>query len=201
MKKDIILTAEQRGLVEHYLSIVNWVLSDHITVNPNVTGLGYDDLYQEGCLWLCHAAATHDASRGIQFGTYARTVVRNGLLSYCRSISRKPQAVPLPYELDPDTDGVRAFGREPSVDDGVEELISYTDTMAVLRQARSEYTGVAKLGIEALELKIKGFNGTEIAAMYGVKPNHVGAWISRAAQKLRRDSYLQKPYRTSKSIS
>ena len=194
MKKDSILTAEQRDLVEHYLSIVNWVLSDHITVNPNVAGLGYDDLYQEGCLWLCHAAATYDIHRDAQFGTYARTVVCNGLISYCRNINRRPKALPLTSAIDPDADGIKAFDAEPSVEDGVDDLISYTDTMAVLRWARSEYTGVAKLGIEALELKIKGFNGTEIAAMYGVKPNHVGAWISRAAQKLRGDKRVLSSY-------
>ena len=59
--------------------------------------------------------------------------------------------------------------------------------LAALRKARSEYTGVVRLGIEALELKVNGMSGQEIAAMYGVKPNLVGAWISRAAQRLRRN--------------
>jgi len=38
-----------------------------------------------------------------------------------------------------------------------------------------------------MELKIKGYSGTEIAALYGAKPNEVGAWISRARRKLLRD--------------
>lgn len=50
---------------------------------------------------------------------------------------------------------------------------------------KGEYRGVALLGIEALALKMKGFSGGEIALLYGVQPNVVGAWISRAAEKLR----------------
>ena len=47
-----------------------------------------------------------------------------------------------------------------------------------------------RLGVEALELKIAGYSGTDIAKLYGVQPNHVGAWISRAAQKLKKDLFL-----------
>ena len=41
--------------------------------------------------------------------------------------------------------------------------------------------------MEALALKVKGYTGADIARMYHTKPNHVGAWISRAAEKLRGD--------------
>ena len=47
---------------------------------------------------------------------------------------------------------------------------------------------VAKLGVEALELKIKGYSGADIARLYHTKPNHVGAWIARAAEKFRQDA-------------
>ena len=48
-------------------------------------------------------------------------------------------------------------------------------------------TGTARLGIEATEWKVKGLSGAEIAKMYGVKPNLVGAWISRAAGRLKQN--------------
>ena len=60
----------------------------------------------------------------------------------------------------------------------------------VLEYGKRTYSGVAKLGVEALELKIAGYSGTDIAKLYGVQPNHVGAWISRAAQKLKKDVLL-----------
>lgn len=39
----------------------------------------------------------------------------------------------------------------------------------------------------ALELKIKGLSGADIARMYHTMPNNVGAWISQATQKIRGD--------------
>lgn len=61
MKKKIRLTPEQKKLVENHLSIVYWVIRQDISVNESVYGFEYDDLYQEGCLWLCHAAVSYNA--------------------------------------------------------------------------------------------------------------------------------------------
>jgi hypothetical protein len=61
------------------------------------------------------------------------------------------------------------------------------DTSAVLTACKKHYRGVAKLGIDALVLKAKGFDCKDIAALYHTSSNNVGAWISRAAKKLRSD--------------
>ena len=58
------LTADQQRLVEENLTIVERVLRFDINANPRVAGLGYEDLYQEGCVWLCNAALTFDPARG-----------------------------------------------------------------------------------------------------------------------------------------
>ena len=58
---------------------------------------------------------------------------------------------------------------------------------ALLVHYKREYSGVAQLGIEALELKIRGYSGADIARLYHTEPNHVGAWISRAKAKLKMD--------------
>lgn len=62
-----------------------WAIRESIHVNETIYGFGFDDLYQEGCILLCHAAVTYDAALS-QFSTYAKTVVRNGLYSYCRRL-------------------------------------------------------------------------------------------------------------------
>ena len=61
------------------------------------------------------------------------------------------------------------------------------ETLDLLAWAEKKYQGVAKLGVKALELKLKGMSISDIAGLYHVPPPHVGAWISRAAQKLRKD--------------
>ena len=58
---------------------------------------------------------------------------------------------------------------------------------SLLAYYKKEYSGVARLGIEALELKARGFSGTDIARLYQTRPNNVGAWISRARAKLKKD--------------
>ena len=53
MKRDIPLTREQQELVENNLSLVYWVIMESIHVNETVYGFEYEDLHQEGCIWLC----------------------------------------------------------------------------------------------------------------------------------------------------
>ena len=74
-----------------------------------------------------------------------------------------------------------------SIPDQTEELISLIDTLNFLDALKNEYTGVVRRGIEALEWKVKGLSGAEIADIYGVKPNLVGAWISKAVRKLEKN--------------
>lgn len=61
------------------MSVVRRTIRRSIDTNEGVCGMGYEDLYQEGCVALCHAAATYNARAGAQFSTYAETVIRNRL--------------------------------------------------------------------------------------------------------------------------
>lgn len=55
-------------------------------------------------------------------------------------------------------------------------------------ERKAAYTGCARLGIEALELKVMDEYGvTDIAKLYQTKPNLVGAWISKATKKIREE--------------
>ena len=168
-------------LVEEHLNCVHWVIHHFIHVDPGVCGLEYDDLYQEGCIALWRAAETFDEQQGAQFHFYAISVIRNYLVDYCRKIQRRTALI-VPLEM-----GDMEFARDGAKDwDGESGLF----VEQVLEYGKRTYSGVARLGVEALELKIAGYSGRDIAELYGVKPNHVGAWISRAAQKLKKDMFL-----------
>lgn len=182
--KEIRLTSEQQKLVESNLSVVKWVIRENIHVNPMVCGFEYDDLYQEGCIWLCRAAMSYDTSLS-QFATYAKAIVRNGLFSYCRQICRLQKHM---SRMTVGEDGnLIAEGAALEVPDKFAVHISDMETLDLLESRIKDYHGVARLGIEALELKVKGMTVTDIARLYGVPPSHVGAWISRSAKKLRKD--------------
>ena len=172
-------------MVKQNLSVVRRTIRRSIDTNESVCGMGFEDLYQEGCVALCHAAS-YNPQAGAQFSTYVETVIRNHLLDYCRTLQAK-----------------RRYGQVISLDDRREDsasrehLMSYDDRdrqinrlclTQLLEHGRHSYSGVAKLGIEAMELKVKGYSGADIAELYGVEQRQVGAWISRAAQKLRKDA-------------
>lgn len=185
MRKRNALTPKQQALVERHLPLVKTVIRRYIDVNEGMFGMGYDDLFQEGCEALCHAAASYDIQAGAQFQTYAGTVIRNHLLDHCRALRAKCRCAPV-LSLDERVDGMP---REQLAD--CDEECCNMDRLYVaqlLAHGRRAYSGVALLGIEAMELRVRGYTGTDIARLYGVKPNLVGAWISRAAEKLRRDA-------------
>ena len=183
MQKNIPLTAAQQQLVEANLAAVTWAIRDGIHPNESIPGLGYDDLYQEGCVWLCRAAQSFEPGRA-QFSTYAKKVVRNGLLSYCRQQYGK-QSHLSPLTVDEIDESAAA---QPAMrQDEQEAQLSDMETEDLLRAHAVKYNGVARLGLEALSLKVKGMSIAEIAALYDVPPSHVGAWISRGKQKLKQD--------------
>lgn len=171
-------TAEK--MVEDHLNCVHWTIHTFISVNESVCGLEYDDLFQEGCIALWQAAETFDEQQGTQFHSYAISVIRNHLLDYCRKIQSR--TAPVVSLEDWDAEASRSGAAAWDSDSGlfVEQVLEY---------GKRTYHGVAKLGMEALELKIAGYSGTDIAKLYGVQPNHVGAWISRAAAKLKKDMF------------
>lgn len=188
MKDFVQLTAGQQAMVEETLQLVHWTIRRYIDVNENVCGMGYDDLFQEGCEALCYAAASYDVHTGAQFSTYAGAVIRNHLLDHCRALQAKRRTAQV-VSLDD-------YGEDRTAG---EFLIAWDDTdwqldrlclTQMLEYGRRTYTGTARLGIEAMELKVKGYTGADIARLYGVKPNLVGAWISRATEKLKKDAAL-----------
>ncbi len=183
MKNIPPLNDEQRSLVEAHLYVVEASIRSAIIVNETIYGFEYDDLYQEGCLWLFKAAIHYSPEEGVQFATFARTVVTNGLRTYCRLMCNKQKRViTIPNHSDSDEEQ-RSF-ENFSAPSHTDDIISELDTMYLLSTLKQQYSGTVKKGIEALEWKVKGYSGTEIAKMYGVKPNLVGAWISRAVKKL-----------------
>lgn len=183
MKYDFKLTPGQQQLVENNLHLIRWTIYTFIDVDESVCGLGYDDLFQEGALALCKAAASF-SRRGSQFNTYAITVIRNHLMDCCRSVQTRRRLLPtVSIEAASSCEGPPGF----AVDDGIDALLSEIAADALLTQFKRKYKGVARLGMEALVWKTKGLTGADVAKLYHTKPNYIGSCISRAAEKLRHE--------------
>lgn len=188
MKFNQPLKPAQQALVEQNTALIHWTIQKYIDSKESICGLEYDDLYQEGALALCYAAITYQPGCA-QFNSFAITVIRNHLLDYCRRIAVRLRNAPT-YTLDmpPNEERWNPI-REANIGcDDSEQWLSTIYMSQLLEHGKRNYRGVAKLGIEAMELKIRGYNGADIARLYHTKPNHVGAWISRAVEKLRQDA-------------
>lgn len=182
MKSMAPLNDVQRKMVEENLMVVKQAIRTAVIVNETIYGFEYDDLYQEGCILLCKAAENYDPQKNVLFSTYAQTVVANGLKTYCRLLCNKQKhMITVPFYS---TNENVMFLSEFSADDMMDSVISEIDISNLLYPLKQQYTGVVLKGIKAIELKAKGYSGAEIAKMYGVKPNLVGAWISKALKKL-----------------
>lgn len=181
------LTTAQQRLVEENLAVVERVLRFNVRVNPCIAGLSYEDLYQEGCVWLCKAALTFDPARG-NFASYARQVVQNGLVSYCRNLTGKQSRMISLAEME--SAALAALEVQHSVSYGTE-----CETPLLLAAAESQYSGITRKGVHALALKVSGMPLTAVAVRMSAPPNHVSAWISRAVCKLRNnESFLSSLY-------
>lgn len=187
---EIPLNAQQRELVEAHLPVVHWVIINSIHINETIYGFGYEDLFQEGCIWLCRAAVSYDNNIAC-FSTFERKVVRNGLLSYCRNMCFKQRH--FQYLEVGENGELMAEGKElPERTEEFTDRIMEKELLKLLESCKQEYRGVARLGIEALEWKVKGLELKEIAEIYQVPSTYVGAWISRSAEKLRKNErFLQ----------
>lgn len=184
--KDIALTDAQRSMVEANMDVVRWAIRTSIQVNEQRYGFGYDDLFQEGCIWLCKAAVTYDPDGGASFPTYAQRVVENGLRTYCRlQRSKELRSFPVSEIFDTEADNHRAMA---SGIRSLQEQLAEVDALSLLESAKQQYNGVARLGIEAMQLKFIGLSNTDIAACYGVKANYLGAAVHRAAERLRNNA-------------
>lgn len=193
MKTNLALTEQQQDLVEENLPLVWQTIFRSIKPNETVCGLSLDDLFQEGACALCHAAATYRMERGSPFSAYARPVIRNHLLDYCRHVQIQQGITTVPLD-------VPIYSGQPPPEqwltEGADDIRDRTTALLVgelLAYGKRNYHGVALRGIEAMELKLYGYTGAEIARLYRTTPNNVGAWISRAVRKLRNDVLTAQP--------
>ena len=178
-KMNYILNEKQQEMVEQHLDLVSIIIHKYIRTNEQVRGLEYEDLYQYGCLALCKAAYHFDGR--VKFETFAGTVIRNALLDECRK-AKVVYSRNLSYDAfvnsdDDDSDTLASMLGDTS---DINDSIFSEELMSIVQTAKKTHKGAVLKGIEAIELRIKGYSGAEIARMYGVKNNNVTSWVSKA---------------------
>lgn len=174
-------------MAESNLYMVRYVIYESIILNDEIVGLGYEDIHQEGCYYLCKAAATYNPALA-QFDTYAKKVIRNGLISHCRKVLYENSHYAC-ISLDEHGDLLPHYGHAAKEDEFTTRVAAL-EILDVLHSHAQRYSGVTQKGIDALCKRLEGNPLPQIAEEYAVPVNYVGAWISRAVAKLRKNPTL-----------
>jgi RNA polymerase sigma factor (sigma-70 family) len=177
------LTREEQYKVEKNLGLVGKVIKDKVH-DTNQCGIyTYDDLYQIGCIGLCKAAAT---DKGGTFSTYAYRLIWNEICDALIYANRRKETE---IAVDYDTLAYRA-GNEPDGSGLLWDMlysadsILYPELKVTIEEAKKNAAPTVQKGIDALLLMADGYSCREIGERYGVEPNVVTAWVSKARKYL-----------------
>ena len=175
-----VMTDYQRELVVQHLDVVDRTIKTRIKINGQALQT-YEDFYQIGCEALCRAAMDYKVELGT-FAPFGGRYVYNALVDHCRKQNtHAKQHHDYVMESDNDDYALSYFGEEYDFDDD----IYLQDLKKAFVACKEQYSGIARCGIEAIELKSLGYSTREIADQYGTTVNNVNAWISRARSKLK----------------
>ena len=181
------MSLQEEKMVTEHLYLVKSIVLSTMSINESVQGFGYEDLFQTGCEALCHAAIHYQEEKGASFATFAGRVIKNHLISHCRKVVKEQTSL---LYLDTPTLDDEELTFADLIPDESNHAISDLETYLLLKDVSQNYSGISRKGIEALSLKCMGHSSIDIAKHYGVKSNHVAAWITRAINKLRADKYF-----------
>lgn len=169
------LILKNRGLVYHYAN----------KFRPSLSMLrcDYEDLVSIGMLGMVKAAKTFDASKGIQFATYASTCIMNQLRMALRQ-TRHGLVDSLNRMVGDDNIEMQEFiVDEVDITAGVERECEVTEMYEALSRLPQREQQLIKLryGIGHLNrLKQK-----ELAQLFGISQSYVSRLERRAVKKLR----------------
>ena len=157
------MTDYQDALVLENLDLVNWVIRTRISI-PNRPLLTYDDFYAIGCEAICRAALKYQPDMGA-FAPFACRYIYNAIVDHCRAMNYRLERN---VEISEDENAsLLDMLTCTSVD--FDETVTDATAMSALAACKEKYNGVARKGVEAIELKLKGYEATEIAKHYDTR--------------------------------
>lgn len=89
------LNDEQRKLVVDNMALVTYTIKKKIHLGRDE----FDDLFQEGCYYLCQAALNFNPDLGFQFSTYASSLIWGGVRRYKRDKSMQKHGLKVSRKL------------------------------------------------------------------------------------------------------
>ena len=138
----------------------------------------FDDLCQEGRIALYRAVCNYNPTR-FSFITFARTCIRNAMISHTREYSSDNKLSVNSISLD-DTDTENAF---VAPDESPEEILIAKELISELHSAMSATLSESEYSV--LEYKMLGIGAAEISVITGKDIKSVENTLFRARKKIK----------------
>lgn len=152
-----------------------------------VSACDFEDYRQTAYLTLCNKVHVYDGST--KFITFANTVITNAMIdNYRREKSRNVEMVSLNdscFDNDEEANLMDFLASDNNTENEVLSGITNDMIRDYIKNAKNKCTAQTTVrGFEALELKLEGYSGEEIANMFNVPSNSLRSWMSRAKKLL-----------------
>lgn len=183
---------QERKLIEKNMYVVDCVVNDMMR-KYCIPKEEYEDYRQTGFLILCSKVHKYDGST--EFKTFADKVLKNAFIDMHRT-NHDIKAESLEAKLYDDEGNEEEFINLLAAPNNTENEVIAKVTNDMLKEHinRVKESCAAKTtvrGFEALELKMQGYSGAEIAKMFDVPANSVRSWMSKAKKLLLNDNGIQ----------
>ena len=122
-----------------------------------------------------------DVYKRQSFASYARQVVQNGLVSYCRNLTGKQCRMISLAEMKPTA--LAALEVQHSAPFDIE-----CETPLLLAAAESQYSGVTRKGVHALALQVSGIPLTAVATRMSACLLYTSEMLRERMTLMRRDN-------------
>lgn len=178
---------KEEFLIEHMQTLKSLVKS--VMKKLGISQEEYEDCLQEAYILIWKKADKFNPEK--EFGPFARRVVMNGLIDlYKRNRELKKELLSLEEDISQDEEGnsvglIDLLKGEDETENQALQNITVALLQEYIKKFKDKCTAASTVkGFEALELKIAGYTGEQIAKMYHVSSNSVRCWMSNARKIL-----------------
>ncbi len=183
----------ERRLIEDNMYVVGYVVRKLMN-KFNIPREEYEDYCQSGYLILCSKVHKYDGS--VEFKTFADKVLRNGFIDLYRT-KHDIDSISLEASLYDDNEKESELMNFICTDCDMESEAVFNVTRDILKKyirklKRECRANTVVKGFEALELRMQGYTGKEIADMFNVPDNSLRSWMSKAKKILIADDVIKK---------
>ena len=180
------MTDFENKLIMDHLDLVDVIIRTRFSFRSTNVLMSYEDLQAVGREALCRAAVCFRPELG-RFATFADRCIYHAIVDHCKHENLRYRVAAI--DSDEETkDEIIEEATSCQMDD--DDRLGSIVVEQVLAEIKEKYSGVARRGVEAIELKLLGFSTADIAKKYGTNIKNVNAWIARAKSKLQKEEQI-----------